>query len=271
MIFSLEFLDLWEEDSPMRQRWSQLEELSNDFDNQIIDVLTIQNRSRTQREINLDIKNAMTTAESNYRLFMESTNIMLNRILLRSMLKIRDSNELFFNSCDNANAYGCCLAQRSIIEHLGLLQYLYEKISWKDNIFRTKEIKKYFTEVLDPLYLGSKFNWDKLNTETSSLRDPEIKLHEWVRSKTYRLPRSSDLVNSLDFNCSKLNITQKGSIKLMYTILSDILHPSTGGDFIYAEDMYGRLNFQNEFNLTFKRFITLTCFLCQNSLSIPLT
>jgi hypothetical protein len=265
MIFSPQFLDMWEEDSPMRNRWFQLEESGDGFDNNIIDVMLFQNRMRTISEINDDVKNKkyMKDPNTHNTLFLEYTNHILNRTLLRSLLKIRDSNELFFISCNNANLYGCSLAQRSIIEHLGLMQYLYDNVSWKDShSIEIKGIKDYYIKTLYPLYFGSTFNWDKFLKEASSIVErPEININDWKRQKPVQLPLSSHLVKCLDNKFSELDISKKGFVQLMYTILSDILHPSTGGDFIYSDDVYGRLNVSNKFNSTFRRFISVTCFL----------
>lgn len=265
MIFSPQFLDMWEKESPLRKRWLIFEESCDEIDNYVIEAMLIQNRMRTISEVNGDIKNKEYKKDPNIanRLFSEYTNHILNRTLLRSLLKIRDSNEIFFTSCNSANSYGCSLAQRSIIEHLGLMQYLLNNISWKDSHFiENKGIKNYYTKTLYPLYFGSTFNWDKLLKERSSLMDKsEINIKDWKRQKQVRLPLSSELVDCLDVRFSELNISKKGFVNLIYKILSDILHPSTGGDFIYSEDLYGRLTVTKEFNSMFRRFISITCYL----------
>lgn len=265
MNFSSQFLEMWEINSPLRNRWIQLEESCDEIDDYIIDAKLIQNRMRTIPEINRDVKTKEYSKDPNAAkiLLLEYTNHILNRTLLRSLLKIRDSNELFFNSCNNANAYGCSLAQRSIIEHLGVMQYLYDNISWKNSgSIKTQGIKNYYLRILSPIYSGSTFSWDKLLKETSSLVDkPEIDIREWRRQQQVKLPQSSKLVESLDTKFLELGLSKKGFVRFIYMILSDILHPSAGGDFIYSDDMYGRLNVLNEFNSTFRRFINVTCFL----------
>jgi hypothetical protein len=112
------FKAMWQADSPVRREWEALETFHAAL-KEIAENLTTRSYAfRNIAEIEADMKAGTLPME---QLAIETLLVWWNRIAIRSCLKARDALQLMFFSCNTANAHGCALAARSIIEHVALL------------------------------------------------------------------------------------------------------------------------------------------------------
>jgi hypothetical protein len=251
-----DFKSLWGKDSPMQTEWKNLEtlfyaikEISHNLALRATEIRTV-----------VDIDRDMQTGQRQMgQLLIETLFVLWNRVLLRACLKVRDSMELMFFSINIANAYGCALAARSIIEHVALLQYLVNRVPWRNNRVFDQETLFEFTKLIFSLTQGSTFDWDKLLSGDVSIRDI-LTSKAWKRPHIERIPYIADLVEVLDKELSALQGKDAdGHIQFLYSALCDIAHPSWGGDFIYAPKMYRDIKVQRTYDEHFKRIATFFC------------
>lgn len=212
-------------------------------------------------EINKEIKR-IVQSKDNFSKFHETypewINYFLNRITLRAQLKIIDSMELLFYSCNTVNSLGCTLATRSIIEHVAAYQYLYSQIPWKGNQAVSKKEMRQFLIMLYSLGFGSRFNWDLFHSDFKKFREAfESGEIIWNRPKDRRLPNNVEMNRKLDDVLSSEKRIKKGQIFFIYTLLSDIIHPSAGGDFIYSDNMFKQLSVERHLDVRFKRYFLI--------------
>ena len=113
-----------------------------------------QSQLRDISEINKDLPKIFKDKKEKYAIYSklvpEWVNFFINRITIRTQLKIIESLQLLFYSCNTANSYGCVLATRSILENVAAYEYLISSIPWKNNPNIELEGAKKF---LDKLYL----------------------------------------------------------------------------------------------------------------------
>ncbi len=133
--FNENFKSLWEKASPVYKEWEKIEILYTALENISRNLAIQHSEFKDIAEIEKGLKNSRQPMG---KLFLEAILYLWKRVLLRSCLKVRDALQLLIYSSNSANAYGCALAARSIIEHVALLQFLVKKIPWKN----TKQIKK---------------------------------------------------------------------------------------------------------------------------------
>jgi hypothetical protein len=114
------FRSLLATDSPMQQEWSNFETLTRTIQSLSHDLAVRASGFRSLPEVEA----AVQVGESQMgQLFLETLAFLWNRLMLRTCLKVSDSLELMFFSMNTANAYGCTIAARSVIEHVAMLQY----------------------------------------------------------------------------------------------------------------------------------------------------
>lgn len=234
--FSQEFKELWEKDSKVEMLWDALETL---YQGLLIECAKLDAKQRAARGINAIEKDMQTGARPMEQLGVELIALLWDRIVLRTHLKVRDAMRLLFYSCNTANAYGCALSARCIVEHVALLQYFVDRIPWKNNRrVMQKEIVA-FTKKLMTLSQGSKVDWDRL--VAGGMREMLFS-GKWKRKMETGLPPVAELLEALDtalLHAGRLNC--KGEIKFLYGILCDVVHPNWGGDFIYTPLMHRSL------------------------------
>lgn len=197
---------------------------------------------------------------------LETLNFLWNRVLLRTCLRVRDALRLLFHCSNTTNAYGCALAARGIIENVALLQHLAKRVPWHDSPTYTVEALKEFVEEILVLTYGSTFDWDKLLDGKLSMRDV-LASGEWKRPREKRIgdkrsiiPHISDLVAAMGEEFSTRQRPEaKGFVQLIYSALCDVVHPSWGGDFIYAPKMYREMRAEAPPDDHFKKVSTLLC------------
>jgi hypothetical protein len=254
--FSEDFKTLWEKDSPIYKEWEKLEMLYSVLENITHNLALRFTEFRNITEIEKDMNTGKHPMEN---LFLETLLFWWNRILLRSCLKVRDALQLLFYSSNTANSYGCALAARSIIEHVALLQFLAQAIPWKNTQRVEKQALIEFTKRIYNLTQGSTFDWDKLLSGKLSIRKL-LATKSWKRPKNERIPHISDLVDALDKEISSHQSPDaEGRIQFLYSALCDVVHPSWGGDFVYAPQMYRIMKAEQIFDEHFKKTATLFC------------
>ncbi len=251
-----DFKALWDETSPMRTEWKNLEtlfyavkEISYNLALRATEIRTI-----------VDIDRDMQTGQKQMgQLLIETLFVQWNRVMLRACLKVSDALELMFFSINMANAYGCALSARSIIEHVALLQYLTKKVPWQKNkVFDQKALTE-FTKLLFSLTQGSTFDWDKLLSGNLSVRGI-LASKTWKRPHSERIPHMAELVEVLDKELSPLQGNDaEGHIQFLYSALCDVVHPSWGGDFIYAPKIYRDIKVHRAYDDHFKRIAIFFC------------
>jgi len=250
------FIAMWEVDSPVRREWQAIETLYASLKD-IADGLTARSYAlRNIVEIEADMK-ARTLPMG--QLVLETLSVWWNRIAIRSCLKARDAVQLMFFSCNTANAHGCALAARSIIEHVASLQYFINTVPWRDSPLVAREELTEFTKQFHNLLYGSSFAWDKFLEGGVSVRKL-IATGEWKRPGKEKIPHITELVKTLDKELSRRNRNEpEGRILFVYSALCDVVHPSWGGDFIYAPRIYRDVKATQEHDEHFKRVATLFC------------
>lgn len=193
------------------------------------------------------------------QLFLEALVLLWNRLLLRTCLKVSDSLELMFLSMNAANAYGCAITARSVLEHVALLQYFADDIPWRESQLIRHEAMVRFTKRLFALSQGSTFDWDKLLSGNISLRSL-VASKNWKRPPDERIPAITALVEALDKKMApQQGSGVEGEFQFLYSALSDVVHPSWGGDFIYAPRIYRHIKLERAFDEHFRRIVTLFC------------
>lgn len=245
---------MWEEGSDVLLLWNSLEVISSGISERCMQLVKRQASFRPPIEMEEALKIKSEPMES---LYVEWVNQLWNKFLLRTNLKVRDALNLMFHSANTANAYGCALSARAILEHVALLQFFWNKVPWRKSRVVTKTELKRFTEDILNIILGSRFNWEKLTT--GAVKEM-LNSGQWYRPQKERLPPIAEIVGSLD---NELFATQrryaKGAMRFLYGILCDVVHPSWGGDFIYSSRMSFVLNAEPEFNHGFKLSATMFC------------
>lgn len=252
--FSDAFKAMWEEDSKILLLWGALEDLCLGLDyrcQQLADVQT-SFRSPHERSQAFDAR-----SEPMEKLYAEVSNQLWNKLLFRTHLKVRDSMHLMFQSANTANAYGCALAVRAVLEHVALLQYFWDKVPWRTSRVVTADRLAAFTKELMTLVLGSNLDWNKL---TGGHLRQMLASGQWKRPGKERLPRITTLIVALDDALMEAERTQaKGQMLFLYGILCDIVHPSWGGDFIYSTKMAFSVDSEPQFNDSFRVASIMFC------------
>jgi hypothetical protein len=252
--FNENFKSMWESGSDVRLIWDMLETLYTVTNEKCLELSEKQGFYRSPGEIEKAIDVASEPME---KLYVEWVNSLWNKLILRVHLKVRDSLQLTFYSCNTANSYGCALSARAIIEHAALLQYFIDKIPWQEGRLIKKEDLLAFTKTIQNLTLGSRLDWDRLLS--GDLRQMATS-EKWDRPRSERLPHMAELLRSLD---SKLfeegRLYSRGQMRFIYGILCDVVHPNWGGDFIYSRQMYAPLSHERQFDEHFKLAATMFC------------
>src|SRR5262245_48925610 len=104
---------MWDKDSPMQQEWKNFETLSWVIHDLSLDLAVRSSAFPNLHEVDAAIQGS--TKEMG-QLFLETLVFLWNRLLLRTCLKVSDSLELMFFSMNAANAYGCAVSGRCVIE-----------------------------------------------------------------------------------------------------------------------------------------------------------
>jgi hypothetical protein len=250
------FKALWADGSAVQKEWKKLETLYSVIQDTSHSLATRASALRTLPEIDADIQTG--NAEMGH-LFLETLIVSWNRILLRTFLKVHDSLELMFSSINTANAYGCAIAARSIIEHVALLEYFAKRVPWKNGRVIRHEKMVEFTKHLFNLTQGSTFDWDKFLTGGVSVRQL-VRSDNWKRPTNERIPHITTLVEALDEEMApQQGEGSEGYLRFIYSALCDVVHPSWGGDFIYAPRIYREMKIERAFDDHFKKVATLFC------------
>lgn len=252
-----QFKSLWDDTSKMRAEWDKFEvihwavtEIAHSLAKKVSSL-------RNLSEIDRDLASGMPM---NDKYWLEILVVGWNRFLLRNCLKVRDSLELLFHSINIANAYGTALSTRSILEHVAIIQYFVRIIPWQDNRFVPHDKMIQFAKQFVNLTQGSTFDWDKLLYGKGGVR-AVIASKQWKRPNNDRLPALSRLVEILDdemFRRQKTNY-EPGLLQLVYSALCDVVHPSWGGDFIYAPEIHRDMKEERLFDQHFKKVASLFC------------
>lgn len=253
--FSEQFLQLWEEHSPVRQCWEMLV-VFYDALNEAAGVRAAAIEPSSLHELDSEIQAGSRPMED---IYVRWTNLLWSRIILRAQLKVRDSLTLVFHSCNCAMGYGAALASRAIIEHVALLQHFAERVPWQSTGFVEKEAMIQFTNDLQRLAFGSRLDWDQLFADAGALRRL-LATESWSRPRNERIPDLGQLIGALDgslFDSGRL--AMKGQIQFVYSVLCDVVHPSWGGDFVYSPRMYRGIESASSFDEHLKLQITLFC------------
>ncbi len=250
------FRSMWEADSPMQQEWSNFEGTSQGIRDLSRGLSARASAMRHLPDIEAEMK---SESREMGQLFLETLVLLWNRLLLRTCLKVADSLEMMFLSMNAANAYCCAIAARSILEHVAFLQYFADDIPWRESQVITHEAMVKFTKRLFNLTQGSTFDWDKMLSGNVSLRSL-VASKNWKRPFDERIPSIATLVEALD----KKMATRRGSgvegqFQFLYAAMSDVVHPSWGGEFIYAPHIYRHIKLERAFDENFRRIVTLFC------------
>ncbi len=254
---SEQFKSLWGKTSKMQAEWDKFEvihwAISDIAHNQAKKVSGLRNMV----EIDRDIEAGILKQE---KMFLEVLVVAWNRFLLRNCLKIRDSLKFLFHSINTANAYGIALSARSILEHVAMTQYFVDMIPWKNNQMVPHGKMINFAKQFIKLTQGSTFDWDKLLYGQGGVR-ALIASKQWKRPGKERIPPISQLVKTLDnaiFLKQRTNY-ERGLLQLVYSALCDVVHPSWGGDFIYAPEIHRDMKEERVFDDHFKKVASLFC------------
>lgn len=262
--FLEDFKNLWNDEPGKKISLNNLEELYSGLIEMVQIFSSKQSQLRDISEINKDFQKLVKEKRNNDlydELVPEMINFFFNRITIRAQLKVIESLQLLFYSCNTANSYGCVLATRSILENVAAYQYLISSIPWKKNPYVKKDVAKQFLNTLYLLGFGSRFNWDLLHSDPKKIKDSfGTGTYPWNRPKNRRIPEISVFCKNLDHVLAEDNRIKAGQITFIYTILSDIIHPSAGGDFIYASDMFKKLEVNQKKGENFKRLFNITGF-----------
>lgn len=254
---SEQFKGLWDETSKMKAEWDKFEvihwavaEIADNLAKKVSGL-------RNPVEIDRDLESGILMHD---KMALEIIVIGWNRFLLRNCLKVRDSLELLFGSINTANSYGVALSTRSILEHVSMVQYFVRIIPWQNNQFMPHVKMVDFAKQFVNLTQGSTFDWDKLLYGKGGVR-AIIASGRWKRPNKERLPALSKLVEILDnemFRRQKTNC-EPGLLQLVYSALCDVVHPSWGGDFIYAPEIHRDMKGERLFDPHFKKIASLFC------------
>jgi len=254
---SEQFKSLWDCTSKMRAEWDKFEKIhwaiSEIAHNQAKKVSGLRNMV----EIDRDIEAGILKQE---KMALEVLLVSWNRFLLRNCLKIRDSIDLLFHSVNTANSYGITLSARSILEHVAMTQHFVNIIPWQNNQMVQQDKMVHFAKQFINLTQGSTFDWDKLLYGKGGVR-ALIASKQWKRPSKERIPPIWKLVNALDDEMSRRQKTtyEQGLLQLVYSALCDVVHPSWGGDFIYAPEIHRDMKEDRVFDEHFKKVASLFC------------
>ena len=139
------------------------------------------------------------------------------------------------------------------------MQYFVNQVPWQKNGLVAHDVMVKFSNEFVKLSQGSTFDWDKFLYGNLGLR-AIIASKEWKRPKNEKLPHITSLVELLDKELSPLQGKDaEGSLNFLYSALCDVVHPSWGGDFIYAPQIYRDMKSDRKFDDHFKRIATLFC------------
>jgi hypothetical protein len=247
---------MWDVSDPMQEQWSRFE-LSCSILNEVG-----QNMATRLEQLDhlpgIDDQLQGMNPDMNTQ-FLKTILFLWNRTQVRTLLKVQDSLEILLSSMNSSNAYGCAISSRGIIEHVALLQFLAKDVPWAESQTVLKEDLIAYTKKLFLLSQGSTFDWDRLFSGEDSIRDI-ITSGEWRRPRKERIPRISEMVEALD---DEMTTNSIGSVRkqtmFLYCCMSDVLHPSWGGDFLYADSMHRHYKESQTFDAHFKRVVTLFC------------
>jgi hypothetical protein len=140
-----------------------------------------------------------------------------------------------------------------------ILQYFINIVPWRDSPLVTNEKLTEFIKQFHNLLYGSSFDWDKLLEGGVSVRKL-IATGEWKRPGKEKIPHFTKLVKTLDKEMSTHNRNEpEGRILFFYSALCDVVHPSWGGDFIYAPRIYRDVKAEQVHDEHFKKVATLFC------------
>lgn len=256
--FNDSYRSMWDKDSPVLQEWSTLEvycsSISVIAENLAVKAATF----RSFTDIETDFKSCQSRAQEE-ALRLELIYILWNRLLLRTCSKVRDSLELLIFSSNTANSYGCALAARGILEHTALLNYFVQRVPWLQSPVVKGDSLQTFIKQLTLLTQGSTFDWYQFFEGNGSLRSL-IASKNWKRLKGERIPDISTLIRTLDERISDVRSKETaGRIEFIYSVLCDVVHPSWGGDFIYAPKPNQRMQVSRNFDDHFRYVVTVLC------------
>jgi len=252
--FSDDFKALWEPESQMQAIWENIEVLYQGIKDFAQEQAILQLGYRPLPEIESDMASKSKPMEF---LYLETIRLLWTKILLRTLLKVIDGMQLVFYSANTRNAYGCALGARSVLEHIALLQYFGNQAPWLTQSMVDLQAAIPFTKALFNLGLGSRFNWDELLK--GNIRQM-VSRGDWERPKDERIPAIAQLIEGLETalqNEGKLQY--KNELKFLYGVLCDVVHPSWGGDFIYAPNMYREMQPSRENIERFKVSAVMFC------------
>ena len=177
-------------------------------------------------------------------LVAEGIELLWRQTIVRTELKVRDSLQVLFFSCNTRNLYGVVLASRAVLEHVAILQYVFDEIPWKTSAATMAEGVAYMRK-LQTIIVGSRFRWSELfkGNVRQLMSSPELK-----RPARESLPAITPLVERLEkalaaserSESGKTGVRmQAGELVVLYAMLSDVVHPGWGGEFIYGPRMSG--------------------------------
>ena len=247
---------MWNTNDPMQDQWSRFELSCSILKEVGKNMITHLEQMDHLPEINAQLagKNPDMNAQ-----FLKMLLFLWNRVQVRTFLKVRDSLEILFTSMNLSNAYGCVISARGIIEHVALLQLLTKEVPWTKSWKTSKDDLIAYTKKLLSLTQGSTFDWDKLLDDKNSIKEI-IASKDWRRPRKDRISKISEMVEALD---NEMSIDSTGFVKkqivFLYCCMSDILHPSWGSDFLYADSMHRHYQENQPFDAHFKRSVTLFC------------
>jgi hypothetical protein len=248
------FKAMWEENSKVLLLWDALEDLCLGLNDRSQQLAGRQASFRTPHERSQAFDSKSEPME---KLYIEVSNQLWNKLLLRTHLKVRDSMHIMFQSANTANAYGCALAVRSVLEHVALLQYFWDKVPWRTSRVVTADKLAAFSKELVTLVLGSNLDWSKL---TGGLLREMLASGQWKRPGKERLPPITTLIVALDDALMEAErIQAKGQMLFIYGILCDVVHPSWGGDFVYSTKMEFSVDSEPQFNDSFRVASIMFC------------
>jgi len=256
--FNDAFRSMWDIDSPVLQEWSALEVYYSSISVIAENLAVKASTFRSFADIEKDVKKCQSRAQEE-AIRLELIYILWNRLLLRTCSKVRDSLELLLFSSNTANSYGCALAARGIMEHVALLNYFVQRVPWLQSPVITKEGLQTFIKQLTLLTQGSTFDWYQFFEGNVSLRTI-VASKNWKRPKDQRIPEISTLIKSLDDRLSSIRSSETaGRIEFIYSVLCDVVHPSWGGDFVYAPKPNQDMQVCRGFDVHFRKVATVLC------------
>ncbi len=250
--FGDRFMKLWEDTSFVHSQWRKFQEKTVPVLSTLIERQgEILADRRTFDEVTAELGpqiDELPNDEVSPELIAEYLNHLTWHIMLRTQYKVLDALSLFFDSANSFNTYGVALASRSIIEHVGVLQVLYEKLPWKE---ATEQPRTLFVEqgyktmkTIMRLMNASEFDWERYLGEERRGRATLLN-GQWSRKPdgtehdvSGRTP-SSQFIAALEKELVRIyGPFADNSLRSAWAMLSDIIHPNWGGAFLYSDNMY---------------------------------